>query len=381
MIDTIKIKLSKFKILPNHNLKEKNIEIIENKNSSKSTLNKSRVSRKYNELSGDFENIYVRIPNNKSLFIDCSLPKIFSDLHNLYPLNKFQIIQTLNKINKILLKNGVKTNVFNGTLCRLDLCKNIQLKYEFHTYDKLLILFRPEGREENSFYWISKPVNSIISTEINKKKKKKSNSCFIVYDKTKEIRENQKYHTEENDIARFEYRMLNTNKVITDLKFNTIKEVIKNYKQLNILFNKKFKKIFRNNSFDNSPYSDYFHIKVKNLQNVYFQSFNTNGKDKKLNEFFKLFGIFSCSQLAPEQFNSFISAVTKNRKTANIYKKHLMEAEQFFLKNSIVVNGFKTKESIGNLFNEIFDKIIYQIPYNMENENVFLKSSEVFDLY
>jgi len=209
----------------------------------------------------------------KGIFLSTSLPRLLSET-NLKTLS-FDEQQTALKTLEIKLREyGIKTNINNAALSRVDTFTNISTEFPFYSYSNLFDLMecsrmKSVGYGNESFLW------------------KNGNQELMIYDKVKEMRDKKpdiKIRSGKN-IMRFENRLLKKRKILSSIKFKTVGELYKNYDELKNFHLKEItKKIFRF-SFDEIQFlgKDQATKRAIVCKNKY--------KYKWFEEFVKLYGI------------------------------------------------------------------------------------------
>jgi hypothetical protein len=170
----------------------------------------------------------------KGIFISTSLPRLLSET-NLKTLSYDEQQAALKILENRLKKFGIKTNINNALLSRVDTFTNISTEHIFYTYSNLLSLMecsrmKSVGYGNESFLW------------------KNGNQELMIYDKVKEMRDKKpdiKIRFDKN-IMRFENRLLKRRKILSSIKFETVGELYKNYDGLKQFHKREIeKKIFK----------------------------------------------------------------------------------------------------------------------------------------
>jgi len=170
----------------------------------------------------------------KGIFLSTSLPRLLSET-NLKTLS-FDEQKTALKILEIKLKQyGIKTNINNAALSRVDTFTNVSTEFNFGSYTDLFSLMelsrmKSVGYGRESFLW------------------KNGNQELMIYDKVLEMRTKKpdiKIRSGKN-IMRFENRLLKKRKILSSIKFQTVGELYKNYDEVKDFHKKEIeKKIFK----------------------------------------------------------------------------------------------------------------------------------------
>ena len=120
-----------------------------------------------------------------------------------------------------LKQNGIRTNIYNSNLSRLDTFTNIPTDHIFFSYSNLFSLMECSRMKAidwggESFLW------------------KNGQQELMIYDKIKEMKVKNpkaKIRTKIN-VMRLENRLLKKRKIESSLKFKTLGELYKNYDEL-----------------------------------------------------------------------------------------------------------------------------------------------------
>lgn len=168
------------------------------------------------------------------IFLQTSLPRLLSET-NIKTLSKEDSKKAIDILNSQLKSVGIKTNLSNANLSRLDTFTNISTDFSFFTYTSLFSLMncsrmKAIGYGDESYLWKNKQQE------------------LMIYDKVKEIktkRPDAKIRMDKN-IMRFENRLLRKRKILSSLRFNTVGEMFNSYDDLKDFHKKEIeKKVFK----------------------------------------------------------------------------------------------------------------------------------------
>jgi hypothetical protein len=157
-----------------------------------------------------------------SCHVQLSLPRYSHD-NNYFPVDKETAAVVLNNLEKRLGTVGIKTNIDQAHISRIDLFKTIQTEERFRDYSGVFRLLRAQRTHTRdygtTFLWCN------------------SEKELCVYDKIVEMKLNgddvSKYP--ENSM-RFEYRLKKPRKIRKSLCFDTVGELKKEYGVLSEVF-------------------------------------------------------------------------------------------------------------------------------------------------
>lgn len=170
----------------------------------------------------------------KGIYLSTSLPRLLSET-NLKTLSFDEQKAALKILETKLRTYGIKTNINNAALSRVDTFTNIKTEFPFYSYSNLFDLMecsrmKAVGYGKESFLW------------------KNGNQELMIYDKVLEMRTKKpdiKIQPGKN-IMRFENRLLKKRKILSSIKFETVGELYKNYEEMKYFHIKEVgKKIFR----------------------------------------------------------------------------------------------------------------------------------------
>lgn len=236
-IDTLKLRLEHCEIMPNAN-----IVIQPGRYNYKTGLSENKglfIDPSGNIVTGD--KAYCNTPlfqfdiSIKGKFVKFSSPLVHSGGVNnlLAPNSSNDFKATIEQVENELYDNGIKTNLFNGFLSRVDLFKMIISNYQYANYD---IVYRNLLPSRKPF--VDLGYDSFLY--------KNRQGEIIFYDKHKEMIE--KHHTAfncPNNSHRHEIRFTNARSSKANLKIDTCSKLIEIYPQLPKIISGQLSKVFK----------------------------------------------------------------------------------------------------------------------------------------
>lgn len=172
---------------------------------------------------------------HKGKFVKWSVPLVHSGgINNLLAPNSSNDFKaTIERVENEMYDNGIKTNLLNGFLSRVDLFKMIRSNYQYPNYDAVYRNLLP-GRKR----LLDLGYDSFLYTN------GQGQICF--YDKHKEMIE--KHHTAfncPNNSHRHEIRFTNARSNRANLKIDTCSKLIEIYEQLPGMISNELGKVFK----------------------------------------------------------------------------------------------------------------------------------------
>ena len=161
--------------------------------------------------------------------INVSIPR-YARGRNTYPVSVKEFQGVLTDLEYTLRENGIKTNINNGEVGRVDICKMVNTNYEFSNYLNVLSLLDFKRLDKNRDY------GTTLLSYNNQRQ-------YAIYDKIEEEiikakREKRKDYNpnQKHQLMRFEYRLLKSKSVKSQIGFTSVKEFPKNYDQVERAF-------------------------------------------------------------------------------------------------------------------------------------------------
>lgn len=284
-IDTIRIKLDKFTVKRSsalimnseYNLSGEDktdtlfrLEDGEEISARKAFLN----SPKYN-----FE--ILKGINGTNAFVHFSIPKVHNEKSNYEMIGKDDSYKVISKIESELRSSGIITDLYNGKVSRLDICRNVITDKKYNEYDNVLNNLQMKRA-------VKKDLGKNVDTHLWKNTLQE----ICLYDKHKEMtfKKNDVSGVHENTV-RCEIRLMRTRKVNDEFQFDNVESMFDRYNELGTNYRKKLKtNIFK---YDISE----FEVLLKNEVVSRLNYFRSHYKRNAVNEFIKSFGIVMIERL------------------------------------------------------------------------------------
>ena len=208
-----------------------------------------------------------------NLIIQFSLPRLYSKSHNLLSLDYKQTNECLHTLQKELIDNGIKTNLFDSTILRLDSFKNIETEKSFNYYKDIFSGLGMSRKKERDYGNTMLFYNTL--------------SSVCIYDKIQEMKDKHKRKyidlIPSNNVIRFENRLLKKTKVLKELEYNTLNTLTTKdgFNQIVENYHKTMKKdVFKFNSVGEFKFVSY--NKLYNEISFFKENFKRNYIDSWL---------------------------------------------------------------------------------------------------
>lgn len=301
---------------------------------------------------GVIQNIKIEAEKfNAGIFVQTSLPR-YNNTNNFNAISFEDEKKVLNKLEKDLKEAGIKTNIWESNLSRIDIFQNIITDENFHTYSSLfevLQLPRLERFEYNGTTFLYK----------------NNERQICIYDKILEMRNKIKdqtlYRSLRQNVMRIETRYLKKRKIKSALNYFTLKDVFKNYDYLR----QNYRKEIEESIFRYTPQE--LEIMTGNFIAEDMQHFYTRSK-YWLSNYFKMMGVVSLLKLSNletiiEKIYEIIdrdeNKKYKNKRMIKSRLKRQMEELKFRMESSKLnlLNSLKTNKDLYNELKEKFYKL------------------------
>ena len=183
--------------------------------------------------------VQTQFLSSPCLFIKCSIPKAYSNSDtNIYSAGKNGTFTVIKKIEDDLKEKGIKLNLFEGSLSRVDLFKNINTDYNFSDYASVL---------ENLYLTRSKKIEyrgeQIEGFLLGNKSKQ-----LCIYDKIQEQKSKLNNPSGPvngfNNLLRAEYRLMKKKVINKALNIVSMKDLLVNYKDVKEYYKIQMGKVF-----------------------------------------------------------------------------------------------------------------------------------------
>lgn len=285
----------------------------------------------------------------KGIFIQTSLPRLLSET-NLKTLSFDEQKTALKVLESELKKYGIKTNIFDANLSRVDTFTNLKTDYSFFAYSNLFNLMecsrmKSVGYADESYLW------------------KNGNQQLAIYDKILEIKTKKpelKFSPGKN-IMRIENRLLKKRAINSRLHLLKLNDLYKNYDEVKEYHKQEItKRLFKYNL-------DEIELMTENdLKQRFVYAKEVYGK-KWFDKYCFNFGLYSVSKIADINFLGNIIAELDNISESNIrVKKHrilkkINDSKFHFGKGGIFSNEAINFKSNVELYNELKTKFYKEV--------------------
>jgi len=284
----------------------------------------------------------------KGIFVTTSLPRLLNE-NNFKALNVFEQKQALKILEQKLRTYGIRTNIDNATLSRVDTFTNIKTEFNFYAYSNLFALMecsrmKSVGWGDESFLW------------------KNGNQQLAVYDKINEQR--AKYPKQplpgERNIMRFENRLLKKRSIKSKLKLFKVDELFKNYDEIkNYHKNEIEKNIFK------YTIDDIDSLTIKDLKTKFIIAKKLYGK-RWFNQYCFSLGVWTIAKVADDTFlNDLVELLDEGNKNIRMkksrIKKAIQDAKMNFAVGGIFYDEKITTRSNVELYNELKNKFYKEV--------------------
>lgn len=273
---------------------------------------------------------------SKGAFIKFSIPKVFYKGNNFRSVNVDQTREVIKHIEKELKENGIKTNLFNSNLSRLDMFKQVTPDEPFYNYAPIFRAVNGTSKQlrdyGSTFLW----QNGVEQV--------------VVYDKIAEMLHNKKDISGLPNTIRFENRLMNKRKIEQVLEFNTADELVKYYDELEPAYNSNLKKqLFMLN---NKEFNEVLLNDIETRFKYYFEFGGRYWMRKFLTSFgidqVEMYGIDNVISLARQSWNNL------EKQKAYRLKKQL---QGMIAENKLITKATPDKTLL-TLYNELKLKLV-----------------------
>lgn len=187
---------------------------------SHDAIERIRTTKKYRNNLNIKELRKVELPQidfNSGIFVQTSLPRYFND-NNFNSLTIKEEKKVINQLEKDLRESGIKTNIWDSNLSRLDIFSNIILDENFKSYAEIFSIMNLQRMEKFEYAGTTFLYRN-------------GEQQICVYDKIYEMKNKNKefdYYINQN-VMRIENRLLRKRKILNVSGFSTIKDLYRNY--------------------------------------------------------------------------------------------------------------------------------------------------------
>lgn len=268
-------------------------------------------------------------------FIHFSIPKVSGKQNNFELVDCAGTKKAVIEVEKILRDNGIKVNLFNGTISRLDLCRNIITDHNYREYDNIL-------NHLNMKRGNKKDLGNKVDTHLWKN----SQQEICIYDKFKEMLcKKHDISSVQRNTIRCELRLMKSKKIQKEFPHDNLHDIIDNYESVMDLYKVKMKdNIFK---YDVKE----FEIKIKEKVISELQYFESHYKRNRVDEFIKCYGVVMIDKMIGWNVFELALKETGHKRNSLHYVKNKFNKKLF--ENSMFVNTTNPME----LYNELKYKI------------------------
>jgi len=270
------------------------------------------------------------------LFVNVSLPKVYYKGNNYHPVDKEQMQETLDIVQKELENAGIKTNIYNAKVSRMDLFKNVYPEHHFLDY---------------------RPVFRILKMKYEKEKYRKEygttftygnkSNMMCVYDKIWEMKLKGMDTTNYPKTIRFELRMHKSKNIREKLKIKNLDDLIRVYPELN----NYYKEVMIKNLFKYEPEQ----VQIQTIQDIEQELYFYRERYKHyLGKYLQVKGIEAVLEVMQyEQLLQILKNVCYDEKTAY---REIKKMKQLMLDYEMIKRNGET--TVASLYNELKQKLI-----------------------
>jgi hypothetical protein len=285
---------------------------------------------------------------NSGIFVQASLPRYLQPT-NFNSLSITDEKKVLNQLEKDLAGMGIKTNIWESNISRVDTFTNLITEENFNSYSNLFSIIQGTRLQNYSYNG---------ETYLWKNGEKQ----ITCYDKIKDLKAKTKdvtaYGFLPANVMRMETRMLRKRKIRSVLSFLNLKDLYKNYDYLRINHKHEIETcIFKYEIADVERLTGNF-IKED------MQYFYKKGSRLWFNNYLKMFGVASLLKLSDmetiiEKVNEIIDGdevrKLKNKRMVKSRIKNMMNELRFKMESS-KLNSYITTKTNRELYDELRSK-------------------------
>jgi len=286
----------------------------------------------------------VDIKSPDHLSVEFNPSKIFHN-HNYYSITNQQLGIVCNQLQKDLDEKGIKLNINDMKVSRIDLAQNYKMKYPYINYSNLFGLLSGKRLKSSSY-------PSYYSFR-NKSRE------VVFYDKLLELKEVQKLDflkfgiNENENILRNELRFKNAKTTKNNLELEKINQLFQldHYHHLK----KQFSGIVLNLVFNTKPRDDIVKMNL-NRELELLQFCKENYKRNSLSNYFQMIGLDNISEKfgSLENFKKTLLRAGYNK--SYVYSQ-IRELQKKFKIYSQVTKKYENENSISMLYDEVFNHV------------------------
>lgn len=282
------------------------------------------------------------------LLVQFSVPKALSESHNL-GTDSQDLQEAIEKVNTHLNAIGVNTNLHEGIVSRLDVCRNIITELPYYAYKPVFDQFRPtrhltEKTTEDSYLWENG------SREIS------------IYDKVNQLKEVQKIDVSGLPfIARFEDRRLKPESVETRYGIKYVSDLYSNPEHYKLAYKRAMKKdLFRIDITGNSIGNiNDLNETIENFQREYGNSWQREFQSAMLAHFLdEKYGLDTYTECYAKAMQAYGETSGAKAGTIRTRKNRFLDrAKEYHLEAGLITNNGNEHTAI-ELYNELKSKVL-----------------------
>jgi len=339
MLDTVKLRLTDYEIKSEHKL----IITPGNYNSSGEVLNSFKLFSLEDgtEIDGaksfcNTKNSNLTI-NGRGAFLQFSVPKVYHG-SNHKAVNQDQSKEVLSHIEKELRENGIKTNIFDADLSRIDTVKQIIPDEPFNNYAPIFRAVNGSLKKYSEYGTTGFLFKNTVEQ-------------IAVYDKIQSMIHFKEDTTGLPEQMRIENRLMDKRKIFNSLEFTKASELIKYYDELEPNYNKSIKK--------NLFYLDtgQFNIAIqKELERRFEYYFDIGGRNW-MSKFIYALGTDQVEIYGIDNFISLAKRKWDNKEKQKAYRLRKKISEQILV-NVQSKASLNKNTLLSDLYNELKLKLV-----------------------
>jgi len=338
MLDTVKLRLLDYEVERQNNL---SISTVFNTSGEEKNACKLFDMNDGTEIGG--AKAYFNTSNlqfdvmSRGAFVKFSVPKTYYQGNNYKSVNQEQTKEVIQHIETELKENGIKTNLFNADLSRIDMFKQIIPDEQFYNYAPIFRAIKGSQKElrdyGTTFLW------------------KNGVEQIAVYDKIKEMLHQKKDISGLPDTIRFENRLLNKRKIEQALEFTKASELVSYYNELEPSYNASMtKNLFKMDTTQ-------FNIQIQKELERRFEYYFENGGRNWVSKFIYSLGTDAVETFGVENFISLARAKWTNKEKQKSYRLRKKINEQI-IENTLSKSSFSKRTLLSDLYNELKLKLV-----------------------
>ncbi len=280
------------------------------------------------------------------IFVQCSLPKQLHD-NNIKTLNSSDSYDALKALETNLIKMGIKTDIFESKISRMDTAININTKYDFVIYNDIFKNLNCTRKKSFEYAGTTFLFRNTLAQ-------------ICIYDKIQEIKNQGINFKSKDNLMRLENRLLKKRKILDSIGISHTKHILNNMK----LIKKNFEEQINKNIFyySSDQKLDNLILTNKSFEEIleYFQTFGgRNWFDKFLKSLSYLY-LNDSKKLY--NLDKTLELITKNRMQKTRIKRKLNELNFHaeMIKNKKLVTNNDLYKELKDKFNKAMDDNYYE---------------------